>query len=755
MTAELAIRKLLQRRANPFTMDLNPLNDPIDPSFGPIQTIQAETPGLRSTANSAVGEALGGGRENLEQGRNLINAAENLPYAGGVAAGADFADAVRAGDPIGMGIGAVGLGLSMIPGGKKGKEMIDAAGDKIKKAVQDRENESALEGLRQAADRQAIVGKSKDRVGTTGQYVGAPAGVDSPEKLEQLRENYIDAVITGVAGANWYDDSSRYLRGAAPRNSGGNEPSELAAQRATDAIAVTSQGTNVDTNLGFTVKALNQRATGQPVQTGRFPESQSPKLEQILDGETPVLGPKIGPFAENLQVDWNPDLGQNPVNDIWNGRAFGYVGADGKPWDEGFSPQQHAFMDEQTKIIVDILNERKVGGRTDWNALNSQAAAWTGAKINAKKVSPENAAMDYGDFGNKYVANATSEQIPGAGTGQLDGIVDEPLSVRQAFTDDPRSSWDNEAGQDKMYSGAGLLTEPSLTNVGSYTPESTGVLEINPGSVARPLVQMEDVNKTKILSPRDKGILDTVETSRAFVDVQNGGAWHKIVPGAKAGEQSSLAIVMDSSPTERQMIEITKFAEDNGFIAVDTGVGINFINDTFSDVGKARTGATLGKELKKGRVLDAEKNVIKESEIEQNIRSILGDDAQIDRVKIESNYLSFDEAWQAGEGSGAATDQFINELETNKTLRNSLEPTIRSKAGANLARDAELSAKTGMPVREDVQNARRILVEGGIEALIKAREAGAILPAVFVAVLAGTQVDYEELRLDGSLMESS
>jgi hypothetical protein len=363
--------------------------------------------------------------------------------------------------------------------------------------------------------------------------------------------------------------------------------------------------------------------------------------------------------------------------------------------------------------------------------------------------------MDYGDFGNKYVANATSEQIPGAGTGQLDGIVDEPLSVRQAFTDDPRSSWDNEAGQDKMYSGAGLLTEPSLKNVGSYTPESTGVLEINPGSVARPLVQMEDVNKTKILSPRDKGILDTVETSRAFVDVQNGGAWHKIVPGAKAGEQSSLAIVMDSSPTERQMIEITKFAEDNGFIAVDTGVGINFINDTFSDVGKARTGATLGKELKKGRVLDAENNVIKESEIEQSIRSILGDDAQIDRVKIDSNYLSFDEAWQAGEGSGAATDQFINELESNKTLRNSLEPTIRAKAGANLARDAELSAETSMPVREDVQNARRILVEGGIEALIKARKAGAILPAVFVAVLAGTQVDYEELRLDGSLMESS
>jgi hypothetical protein len=289
------LQRMLNRRDNPYMMDLRPDRQAMDPNLGPMQTIQAEGSSLRSGAYSLAGEALGGGNENYQQGQNLVEASEFLPVVGGVAAAGDYADAVRAGDPVGMGIGAVGLGLSMIPGGKKIKGKLDEVGDAAKKAVNDYKQEAAMDGLRQAANRQELVGKSKDRVGTTGQYVGAPAGVDTPEKLEELRENYIQKVIKGVDGADWYDDSSAYLYGAAPRNAGGNEPPELAAQRATDTIAVTSQGTNVDTNLGFTVKAMNQRATGQPVETGRFPASQSPKIEQILDGEVPELGPKIGP----------------------------------------------------------------------------------------------------------------------------------------------------------------------------------------------------------------------------------------------------------------------------------------------------------------------------------------------------------------------------------------------------------------------------------------------------------------------------
>ena len=123
------LQRMHNRRDNPFTMDLRPDRQRMDPNLGPMQTIEAEGSSLRSGAYSLAGEALGGGNENYQRGQNLVEASEFLPVVGGVAAAGDYADAVRAGDPIGMGIGAVGLGLSMIPGGKKikGKLLLDIA----------------------------------------------------------------------------------------------------------------------------------------------------------------------------------------------------------------------------------------------------------------------------------------------------------------------------------------------------------------------------------------------------------------------------------------------------------------------------------------------------------------------------------------------------------------------------------------------------------------------------------------------------
>ena len=86
-------------------------------------------------------------------------------------------------------------------------------------------------------------------------------------------------------------------------------------------------------------------------------------------------------------------MAQYPVHDIWQGRAFGYKTPEGKPWDAGFSPQQHAFMDQQMIAIQDQLNNAKAGGFTDWNPLNTQAGAWTGAKIRSGDLLPSDAAM--------------------------------------------------------------------------------------------------------------------------------------------------------------------------------------------------------------------------------------------------------------------------------------------------------------------------------------------------------------------------
>lgn len=555
------------------------------------------------------------------------------------------------------------------------------------------------------------VGRAKNRVGKTGQYVGAPIGVDSPQALGTIRQNYQDAAVRGVAGRDWYDDASQFVQRVAPP---GME------QAIADTLAVTSANTSVNANLGFTVKGANQIAAGDPVSTGRFPIVMAPLIEDVMQGNRTHLGPKRQPFADNLSVAWRPQMQSYPVHDIWDGRAWGYVDANGKPWDAGFSPAQHSFMDQQANFVIDRMNKNNAGGFSNWNPLNSQAAAWTGAKIASSDISPSDAAKSYGDFAKRYEATSTSEQVPGVGTGQLEGLADLPYEARSRYSD--MASWRNEKNQDSIYAGAGMLTEPNRRGIGAFTPAS-GVVEFNPLEVGRPLVTSD----AGMVRPSEARLMDIAESSRAYVDAQNAGAWHKIIPDtqAPAGKKTSLVIPVDGPVGVNQMSRLHQIAQNNGFFAVDGGDGtVRFINDVYSDIGGTRTGEALGKELKKGQL--------------GSDLSSLGLTAE--RAKIQPGYMDYEGAWKAGVGSDTATKQFLNELDTNPTYAGKIEPALRAKAAANYSRDKKFASETGLKVREDIQTARQILATSGVQGLRDAVGKG-ILPAAIVASVLGSQRD--------------
>jgi len=526
-----------------------------------------------------------------------------------------------------------------------------------------------------------------------GQYVGAPPGIDTPGALAGLQRGYEKTVDIGAGGANWYHDASKFIADNT------NNPHK--AQQFADVLAVTSAGTGVDPNMGFALKGINQNVAGMPVKTGRFPQNMSKHIENILSDDKSKLGLKREPFADNLSVEWAPERGTRPVHDIWDGRAWGWKGKDGKPYDGGFSEPQHAFMDRQAMKADKRMNKKGTGGRTDWNPLRSQAAAWTGEKIKAGDINPEDAAKHFGSYNDKYTAYGTHEQVPGAGTGQLEGIVRQPVEQREAYSNDPRSSWQDEKGRDILYGDAGVVTRPSAPATGVYTPEGTGVTEFNPMTVARPMVGREGDAGNRSLGSWDTEILNSTEALRAFVDAQNAGAWHKPISDNSAGRMNSLTMDMGKQPSPEVVKELSALADSLGFFASDTGSGVNFINDAFSKQGKGRSGTDLGKDLKKGL----------RAELEQ----ISGVTPQ--RATTESGFLNYEDEWQTP-NQGAATTKLFQTLDQNPALATKLDtPAMRQKALNNLQRDAEYSRQYGLPLREDIQRVRKVLGEEGLEGL--------------------------------------
>ena len=316
----------------------------------------------------------------------------------------------------------------------------------------------------------------------------------------------------------------------------------------------------------------------------------------------------------------------------------------------------------------------------------------------------------------RFPAAGTHEQAPGAGSGHLQDLLSAPYEERLAFQMDPRSSWLDEQGRDRLYMAAGLPTQPSNRMVGAYTPVG-GTLEINPGEVARPMVRM-DANG---ILPEDLEKMEAAELVRAITDAQNAGGYHAIIPDELAGldERTSVTIPMTGNPTPEKMSRIAALADRNGMFATDTGSGINMINAPWTDIGAARTGEQLEEALSE--------------QLGRDISDEMGGQRGWQHKIVAGQQSIQDEL--ARPGQGLVTRRLLDKLDANQYLMRALEPEMRTKSYWNMMRDEERAATTGSIMRDDIQRARKIIAEGGYDGLRAALEAGVILPAAVMGVL--------------------
>lgn len=608
----------------------------------------------------------------------------------------------------------------------------------------------------------------------TGQYVGAPAGIDSPEALQALRDNYDAQLRNGALGADWYDRSRAGMREMTgdPLARSEINPALNRGDAASDVIGVTSAQRTPEVNFGLGLGNLNQAAAGTPIHGGMPAQMNVVRetLEQGVRNQEGLL--KLGIFGRNINPN-NP-YAITGVNDIWHARAWGFVDKNGKPWDAGLSPAQHAWLDGETLLAVQRANDQQVFGKTDWNSASAQAAPWIEGKAhglvekkaNAKMAGDEKsgrpvrsreqalqdvtlgdaytiddaraeAAKTYIDFFDKHTASTSIEQQPGVATGHLPGLQDASQSEKSAFFN--TFDLNDEHGRSRMHSNVGLQVRPSKESQGFFM-NSEGGTEVNPAMTTRPLVELETTGSNKKPGAAGDALTEGANTLLASMLGQESIGRHKVIEqgmGATGGSAQSLRFELPgpSTPSQLQLLDEALKAEavanfnvgskkkpatlKIGGAQVDTGDGVTSLS--FGTKGGEATAGGLKK---------------LEAMLEEKIKEIFPQSTDFRRVDAPGGLSGGNVVIKpATETTDAVTRPTINAefAGQGRTVQHVMEilnspeaprlievfdhPDTQKMAGELFARN-EIASKDFGPPREDIQNWLALIRDGrGREAL--------------------------------------
>jgi hypothetical protein len=352
------------------------------------------------------------------------------------------------------------------------------------------------------------------------------------------------------------------------------------------------------------------------------------------------------------------------------------------------------------------------------------AAKKAAAKVAARKPLAVRRAGKPKAPANAARVNATYEQVPYSKSDHLPGVGAGPDKMRREYSSEPALSWMDDAGNDIIYDAMGVPQTRTVPATGVYTPPG-GELEINPAFVAGPQMGMSG-NR---LLPEGEEALNFGEMLRGYVGGQGASAWHYPNVEARSDAAGSLFLPAEG-PVPLDILErMGAIGSDYGLPDfVDTGRGVTMSNFYPGPP----TGGQTRENLASG--------------MDDALRGLNLGEPQ--RAEVLSGYLPIlekgDDPRQGMPGSGWATDQLLSMADARPDLAARLDasPAIRQRAGAQADIDQMYSMAGAGPTREDLQAARRIFSEQGLEGLREARRRGVALPgiAAFMA-LYGLQDD--------------
>lgn len=410
------------------------------------------------------------------------------------------------------------------------------------------------------------------QIKTTGQYVGLPEGTDTKEKLQEIRDEAYKQFDSGKEGRYWYRDSAKTILDSV----GGNIAE---ADKIAQLIGVFSAGSPVGTDLNYALQAYAAHKRGEDIFTGRFPTAQSQKAKTILEGGT-WEGRKTNNFYKAIAREFNPELSNEPVVDIWMMRAFGFEDFDGTP-----TEAQYNTVSNEIKNILG--KAREIDPSYDINQI--QAAIWVGAK--AKKVgSMDKALFNYQNAIENNLGQISWESAPGGSLNHLVGFGDLPYKDRQEYHVEASKIFLDDKGNDILAQAIGVLTPNEFEAPGHYMDE------VNPGSQTEVIIP-KGYKETKALDKNTVALIDAYAAAKGLILGQEAVPWHRPFYTDSANKADGVKITIDDgriatqAETRQLSQEANKIASEiagreiNDFNLIGSEDGGRFLNVVFDDAG--------------------------------------------------------------------------------------------------------------------------------------------------------------------------
>jgi len=696
-----------------------------------------------------------------------------LPVIGTAQAGRDFERARREDDWLGMGLSSLGA-LPLIGGVAQGANRARKAKKAVGTVFDDvTDYDEAL--------RMALRGEHLKRT-PEGKYVGAPADVDSPQKLARNRMAALRKVEEGAFNANWYDrarNAGSDVSGYSPTFHGyGTQTPEgrMASLFARSGAAYSPQATP-EMEVGAMLRQHNAKVlrgedvaprTGSQARNVANAYAPNPAGGYIIDPARIRLGKKTGPYADAKDPTIAPESLYKTANDIWHGRVMGY----GDNFSRGFTPQEHGFLTGENLVLANDAQRRGFGANVlpegyQWNPRSAQASTWGAQRLTSyqkeydqavrkalregKKPPPaptQEQLLARASYGidsavPRYTANDTFEFVTGENTGHLAGLNRADDATRRAYTDDMGEAYlrtPSGAMRDPIYDSFQMFQRNALPTEGVYV-NSAGVVERNPGFTSRPLVSVRssELGTTAKGKPRrggpemlpeDENAMRVAGQLRGLLTAQEATGRNKFTPAnqaMKASEKTGVRYTGNDLEVARQAFEA------KGLDVVQVGDALH--------VGKFPG--------------DDNKPVMAAADIQKLAKSAA---TQLSGNAVPGRWetgLEFT-PWTKEQGTGQTTRQVLETL-TNDPKYYVQDAAKRIDAGrlpkaAGVMNeiDAALSKKTGMPVREDLMKLRDMLSKQGLQGVIDyvKKTGGVGLPAIALvpslSYLAEQQGDREQ-----------